>query len=395
MPLSAAMTNQPRALSNGTSRPDRVMEDSPAVRSTADGPASDRRLDGATSVLWRATDKVQLELGARRVVLGNVDHDDVRHLLPVTRNATGNRSAVKRRQREIAALVSHLDELGFVCPDPAAEPAHPVEPSRTPNRHLPASLVGEAAVLRSRTGSAAAMGRRLDATVAVLGPSRLLAPIAVALAAAGVGAIRLGVSGEVTARDACAGGLAPEDEGQRFLAATMAAVHRAAPGAEVQAVTPGVPVDLLILTRNGPLEESLSVELDGACTPHLRVTVEGADAVIGPLVIPGITSCLHCGDLHRTDRDPAWPALAVQLSVRSRHRVPTDGALCTAVAGLAAIQALSFLDGEHSATRDGTLEIHLPDWRLRRRSWPPHPACRCAAATVTGRARQNGPVSSR
>lgn len=39
--------------------------------------------------------------------------------------------------------------------------------------------------------------------------------------------------------------------------------------------------------------------------------------LVGPLVIPGRTSCLQCADLHRTDRDAAWPAVATQLRVPS------------------------------------------------------------------------------
>ena len=35
--------------------------------------------------------------------------------------------------------------------------------------------------------------------------------------------------------------------------------------------------------------------------------------LIGPLVLPGATSCLNCADLHRSDRDASWPALAAQL----------------------------------------------------------------------------------
>ena len=31
------------------------------------------------------------------------------------------------------------------------------------------------------------------------------------------------------------------------------------------------------------------------------------------MVIPGETSCLRCADLHRCDRDAAWPVLAAQL----------------------------------------------------------------------------------
>jgi len=39
---------------------------------------------------------------------------------------------------------------------------------------------------------------------------------------------------------------------------------------------------------------------------------------------------------------------------------------------------LTFLDGGDPASIDGTLELRLPDWRLRRRSWPAHPDCDCA-----------------
>jgi hypothetical protein len=43
------------------------------------------------------------------------------------------------------------------------------------------------------------------------------------------------------------------------------------------------------------------------------------------------------------------------------------------------LQALSFLDGEDPATIDGTLELYLPAWQVRRRSWPAHPNCPCGS----------------
>jgi hypothetical protein len=36
------------------------------------------------------------------------------------------------------------------------------------------------------------------------------------------------------------------------------------------------------------------------------------------------------------------------------------------------------------ATVNGTLEVVLPDWQWRRRTWPPHPACSCGAAYRDG-----------
>src|SRR5205814_1262273 len=47
---------------------------------------------------------------------------------------------------------------------------------------------------------------------------------------------------------------------------------------------------------------------------HITVTVRDGAVVVGPLVPPAGSPCLRCVDLHRVDRDPAWPALAAQLA---------------------------------------------------------------------------------
>jgi hypothetical protein len=65
--------------------------------------------------------------------------------------------------------------------------------------------------------------------------------------------------------------------------------------------------------------------------------------------------------------------------------------LAAAVAAQAAAQALAFLDqpaaqalasvdqaAAAGAVINGTLELVLPDWHWRRRSWVPHPRCRCS-----------------
>jgi hypothetical protein len=72
----------------------------------------------------------------------------------------------------------------------------------------------------------------------------------------------------------------------------------------------------------------------------------------------------------------------VQLAVPRRHGPASDVALATIIAGLAATQALAYLDGNDPATVNGTIEMHLPDWRLRRRSWPRHPDCGCGSGRM-------------
>jgi hypothetical protein len=55
--------------------------------------------------------------------------------------------------------------------------------------------------------------------------------------------------------------------------------------------------------------------------------------------------------------------------------------LAAATAALAAAQALTFIDrAAPHVTRNGTLEVVLPDWQWHRRTWAPHPACTCGAA---------------
>jgi hypothetical protein len=54
--------------------------------------------------------------------------------------------------------------------------------------------------------------------------------------------------------------------------------------------------------------------------------------------------------------------------------------LATLAASITALQVLAFIDGGDPATRNGTLEIALPDWRVRRRSWRAHPSCGCCWA---------------
>lgn len=334
-------------------------------------PTPPRLLNAATVVLWRAPGVVQLELGPRRVVVDNVGPDEMTALLsgPVGRSDTF----------ATPELADALDVAGFLStPIRAEETAAATAPP-------PARLRAERGALSGRFGddAAAVLQSRRQAAVAVHGTSRLTASVAATLASAGVGRVRLVHGGEVNASDACPGGLSPADEGRRFGAAAGEAVRRSAP--EVDTSPGDQPPDLVILTDPAPVESAVLASLHLDALAHLSATVDGSHAVIGPLVLPGTSSCLRCAELHRRDRDPAWPALAVQLASRPSRRAISEVSLCVATVGVAVAQALSYLDRERPATLDATLEWQLPDWRLRRRSWPVHHGCDCGATTVRTR----------
>ena len=137
--------------------------------------------------------------------------------------------------------------------------------------------------------------------------------------------------------------------------------------------------DLIVLVGHpGPAEVA---ELQRQRLLHLAVCVSEAIGVVGPLVRPGRTACLRCLDLARAERDPAWPLILAQLPADRMDATASDGVLATAVAAQTAAQAVAFADRSElaAATADGTLELALPAWQWRRRTWRPHQACTCGS----------------
>lgn len=344
---------------------------------SGDGSASQpvsRRLNRSTIVLWRSRRVVQLELGARRIIVEDVEPEQLAALLW---RPSGSRPTPAHRNpvHGVAELTSVLDKAGFLTSaagQPSGQPA------------VPARLTADLGALTAQFGdrAVAVLQARRAAAVAVHGTSRLATSVAATFAAAGVGWIQLVHGGEVSASDACPGGVTPADEGRRFTVAADEAVRRCGPEVVTSPLPPERSADLVVLTDPAPLDDSLRSALHQDQVPHLPASVDGQRGVVGPLVLPGRTGCLRCADLHRTDRDPAWPALAVQLGARPRRRITSDVALCVATVGVAVGQALAYLDRQRPATLEASLEWQLPDWRLRRRSWPAHHGCDCGAATA-------------
>lgn len=129
----------------------------------------------------------------------------------------------------------------------------------------------------------------------------------------------------------------------------------------------------------GHQQPELIEELVRSRRPHLAVLATEAIGVVGPLVQPGATACLRCLDLARASHDPAWPLVLAQLSGRDTDPSGCDPILEAAVAAQAAAVVVAVADRAPlaQATVNGTLELVLPGWQWRRRSWRPHPDCIC------------------
>ena len=88
---------------------------------------------------------------------------------------------------------------------------------------------------------------------------------------------------------------------------------RIAHSSQPHAAVTSAAVDLVILADSLVADPRMVRDLHSRGVPHLPVRVRDGIGLVGPLVIPGVTSCLGCADLHRSDRDAAWPAIAAQL----------------------------------------------------------------------------------
>jgi bacteriocin biosynthesis cyclodehydratase domain-containing protein len=147
-------------------------------------------------------------------------------------------------------------------------------------------------------------------------------------------------------------------------------VHRAAHWSE-----PSEGVALTVVVAGClEIDRAITTGLAQAGHPHLLVRPRVGGAVVGPLVLPGRTSCLGCGDLARTRTDPAWPRMLAQLC---RTRTDWDPLAADWAAASATTQVLGHLAGRTVETASATVELGPDAWSWQRRVWSADPACGC------------------
>ncbi|MCV7404463.1 cyclodehydratase [Mycobacterium marseillense] len=143
-------------------------------------------------------------------------------------------------------------------------------------------------------------------------------------------------------------------------------------------------VDLVVLADYLVADPRLVRDLHDQGVAHLLVRVRDGIGLVGPLVIPGVTSCLGCADLHRRDRDEAWPAICAQLretvGVADRATVLATAALALSQVNrvIAAVRGQEAASGpEPPQTLNATLEFDLHAGAIVARRWDKHPLCAC------------------
>src|SRR4051812_19357099 len=331
-------------------------------------PAHPALLPGLT-VLDRGPREIQIGLDPRHgVIVENLPPDLARQVRALDGSQPVERLllAESEHRDQLRTLLRQLAALGLVV-----DAGRPDSPGPR----------GETGLwsLRARHHHAALTDRRRAAAVSVHGDGRLAVAVAVLLANAGVGHVDLRVSGVVTEHD-LGSGFTDADVGRPRREALAALLHRVGPEVRVTRLHDRRP-DLALLTDAVVPAPEVVADLMDEGIPHLLVRVRDGTGIVGPLVLPGRSSCLRCADLHRTDLDPCWPRVAGQLA--GRHQRPDLGAVhaCASRAVPQAMRLLSPAEPPPPAW-NATLEIDAFDGRIRHRGWPPHPRCGCGARAV-------------
>jgi hypothetical protein len=345
--------------------------------------------------LWRDRDTLQFGVDPRRAVaLGALGPAAaVISLLDGSRDREGliaTAGTYGIPALAVSRVLGLLAEAGVLDDFPAG--LHASLPDRVRARLAP-ELATAALAYGDSDGGARVLARRRAAFVRVHGAGRTGACVATFLAASGVGRVACADPEPAEAADLAPAGLVEADLGAPRQQGAARAVGRAAP--DVRTGDDGTVPDLVVLTR--PALPDLADGLVRGRVPHLAVQTAEAIGVIGPLVRPGRSACLRCVDLRKTDADPQWPTILAQATLARAQPQACDTVLAAMAAAVACAQALALIDRGFAAadggsgfadrgsgpggpvTVNGTLEVVLPDWQWRRRTWLPHPACTCGA----------------
>lgn len=217
-----------------------------------------------------------------------------------------------------------------------------------------------------------------DATVEIRGDGPLAAGIAGLLAASGVGHIAVRSAGAVTKAD-LAGVLGQHELGKPRRDAIERVMRMASSSVSTGPPPSDCSPDLVVLTDSAVPAPDVVQQLMCERQEHMVVAFRDGSGLIGPLVLPGRSSCLRCADLYRADRDPHWPRVANQMAGRVQR---ADPAATQATAALAAAQILRALqrETEPPPLLETTIELDLRDATTVARYWEADPRCECGVA---------------
>jgi hypothetical protein len=167
--------------------------------------------------------------------------------------------------------------------------------------------------------------------------------------------------------------------------------HTTHPDADPDGAGEDAEEDLAVIIARGVVAPAVRSRWLRRDTPHLAVVTSDAAVRVGPVIEPGHGPCLVCLERHRSDADPAWPAIASQLL---RHPpVDPPAPIAAEAAALIARRVLDRLASLGPTARSSTpgrpTEIRIAAvGEVVEREVGRHPDCGCAEL-------ESGPSRSR
>lgn len=269
-----------------------------------------------------------------------------------------------RRRRELFELLTPVLEDPYRLPGALGASLIP-----DVNGYSVAYAAAAGNLVRNRAGSAAR----------IHGLGRCGQTVAALLAASGIGALYLNDQHPVLAGDVGIGPLRMADLGKSRTVALAYRLGQQWPRTRLSGWTPGpessaLGAQVTVVTACDALPESWLAHLAATRIPHLPVVFGPAWARVGPLVIPGLTTCLDCAQPRHGSGVTGPRSTGTPRSDSSTAEL----ALSCAAAGLAAVQVLMLLDGVNvPTTADAVLTIDLATGGVHREQVQPRPDCTC------------------
>ena len=113
--------------------------------------------------------------------------------------------------------------------------------------------------------------------------------------------------------------------------------------------------------------------------PHLGVVYGDRAVSIGPIIQPGTGPCLYCLELHRTEADPSWPAMAAQLWHRHSS---IESSLVAGEVAAEVVRRVLALRVVHRIEPLMSIELDASTGERMLQEWSRHPACGCTSLTA-------------
>ncbi|GAA3295188.1 ThiF family adenylyltransferase [Arthrobacter citreus] len=340
------------------------------------------RINPGLHVLALSASARQFGLGPEALVLRGLQENDLAFLAALREGLHDGREAAEGSRhnvpaQRVRALTQALSPVLLPWPDAAAPgqaavPALRMERLSTDSARLSAAY---------RVNGSSLLRRRSRTAVEVNGLGRIGALLALTLAGAGVGTLVLSDPGVVLPSD-IGPGYPLTDQGMHRAQAVKRHVYRLDPTVQVLIGAPGTArahLDLRVWVGAPPIA-GRSTGTPAGEHPHLPVTVQETGVDVGPLVVPGLTPCLECLDRLLADGDSTWYSAADALARKAVDAAPSgvDTSGAVVAAGVAAGQALSFLDGVVQPTSwSAVVSLRAADGYIGQKTLAFHPDCGC------------------